>query len=174
VTIAGGSAPAQNNVVSVYNPGNPTQNQPIVAVTRDATDADGDTNPGVTSGGTFQLRVTSIDPRAANAAVASVAAAPADGFFTPAMYRGGFSSTKNWLCDWTAADAYGMVLHPGSACVNCCPADVTGNNAINTDDLLAVINAWGPCAGCAADITGNGFVNVDDLLAVINGWGACP
>jgi hypothetical protein len=50
----------------------------------------------------------------------------------------------------------------------------TGNGQVNVDDLLAVIVAWGPCAGCAADITGNGIVNVDDLLAVINAWGSCP
>jgi len=58
----------------------------------------------------------------------------------------------------------------------------SGNGAgqVNVDDLLAVINAWGPCAdpnNCPADIVppgGNNVVNVDDLLAVINGWGACP
>jgi len=54
------------------------------------------------------------------------------------------------------------------------------NNVVNVDDLLAVINAWGPCANpnnCPADIApagGNDIVNVDDLLAVINGWGNCP
>jgi len=53
-----------------------------------------------------------------------------------------------------------------------CPADITGNGTIDTDDLLAVINGWGGKGG-PADITGNGTVDVDDLLAVINGWGAC-
>jgi len=65
-----------------------------------------------------------------------------------------------------------------------CPADIapvgSPNGTVNVDDLLAVINAWGPCAdsnNCPADIVppaGNDLVNVDDLLAVINGWGACP
>lgn len=55
-----------------------------------------------------------------------------------------------------------------------CPADVTGNHVVNIDDLLAVIGAWGPCAGCAADCTGNCVVNIDDLLVVIGGWGPCP
>lgn len=60
-----------------------------------------------------------------------------------------------------------------------CPADINGTGTVNVDDLLAVINAWGPCppGSCPADIAplgGNGVVNVDDLLAVINGWGACP
>jgi hypothetical protein len=48
--------------------------------------------------------------------------------------------------------------------------DVTGDGSIDVDDLLAVINAWGICAGCAADLTGNGVVDVDDLLQVINNW----
>jgi choice-of-anchor B domain-containing protein len=51
------------------------------------------------------------------------------------------------------------------------PGDVTGNGIVDVDDLLAVINAWGACAGCAADLTGNGVVDVDDLLEVINNWG---
>lgn len=65
-----------------------------------------------------------------------------------------------------------------------CPADIApsgGNHVVNVDDLLAVINSWGPCpappANCPADIApsgGDGTVNVDDLLAVINSWGACP
>jgi hypothetical protein len=55
-----------------------------------------------------------------------------------------------------------------------CPADITGDSNVNTADLLAVINNWGPCPGCPADITGDGNVNTADLLAVINAWGACP
>lgn len=58
-----------------------------------------------------------------------------------------------------------------------CDADVapqTRDGVVNVDDLLAVINSWGPCSGCDADIDENGTVNVDDLLAVINAWGPCP
>lgn len=60
-----------------------------------------------------------------------------------------------------------------------CPADINGNGAVNVDDLLALINAWGPCpsGNCPADIAppgGNGIVNVDDLIKIINSWGACP
>jgi hypothetical protein len=65
---------------------------------------------------------------------------------------------------------------------DCCISDIVGNGGdVNIDDLLAVINAWGPCPAppglCLADITplgGNGVVDIDDLLAVIGGWGACP
>lgn len=56
--------------------------------------------------------------------------------------------------------------------------DTNGDGFVNVDDLLAVINGWGPCptppAGCPADVApegGNGQVDVDDLLSVINNWG---
>lgn len=58
-----------------------------------------------------------------------------------------------------------------------CPSDTNGDQVVNVDDLLAVINGWGPCPptpGCPGDITADGNVNVDDLLAVINAWGPCP
>ena len=65
---------------------------------------------------------------------------------------------------------------PGPPCL----ADVTGDQTVNVDDLLAVINGWGECdrppVNCAADIAPlpvDGIVNVDDLLKVINGWGEC-
>ena len=60
-----------------------------------------------------------------------------------------------------------------------CVADIAppnGDGVVNTDDLLLVINSWGPCPGCDADVAplgGNGFVNTDDLLVIINNWGAC-
>jgi hypothetical protein len=102
VTVSGGSAPLNNNIVSAFNAGNPTQNQPIVQIDR---------GPLVSlQGGSLNmLRVTFLDPRPANAAVTSVAAAPDDGFFTPAMYRGAFGPTGNWLEGWSAAWAFGML-----------------------------------------------------------------
>lgn len=62
----------------------------------------------VGKGGKQMVPVLHIDPLAANDAVSSVGAAPADGFFTPVHYRGGFSATDNWLLGWTAVHAYGM------------------------------------------------------------------
>lgn len=71
---------------------------------------------------------------------------------------------------------------------NTCPADIaptgSGDGQVDVNDLLAIINAWGPCPNCpmthcAADIepfesAGNCAIDVSDLLAVINGWGPCP
>lgn len=70
------------------------------------------------------------------------------------------------------------LLIPASAQVTSCTADTDFNHFVNVDDLLTVINHWGPCPMsqlcCPGDVTGNGFINVDDLLLVINQWGACP
>jgi hypothetical protein len=101
VTINGGSNPAKHNV-------------------RHAPE---------TKGGKTLLRVTRIDPRAANDAASSFATAPADGFFTPAPFRGAFSANVNWALGWTAADAYGFYKNAdGSAQTN--PADPAPTSAI--------------------------------------------
>lgn len=97
VTIAGGSNPAINNIVATMSP--------IVSITRGA---------DIIQGGFTIKPVTALDPRAANDAVTSAAAAPADGFFTPANFRGAFSSSFNWLKGWTAEDAYGLITSPAN------------------------------------------------------------
>jgi len=50
------------------------------------------------------------------------------------------------------------------------PGNVDGDDAVGVSDLLAVLNAWGPCAQCAADTNGDGIVNETDLLTVIADW----
>jgi hypothetical protein len=55
-----------------------------------------------------------------------------------------------------------------------CPMDVTGNGAVDIDDLLSVINNWGVSGvGIPADVNQSGAVDIEDLLAVINAWGSC-
>lgn len=68
--------------------------------------------PSVVRGGQTVLPVQFIDPRPANDAVTSASAAPDDGFFVPAYYRGGFAPGENWLEGWTAASAYRMTTSP--------------------------------------------------------------
>jgi hypothetical protein len=94
---AGVRAAANNNVTA--------SSSPIKSLTR---------GTALTRAGGSLYPVTNVDPRAANDAVASVAAAPADGFFSPANYRGGFDADVNWLKGWTAADAYGMLAASSS------------------------------------------------------------
>jgi hypothetical protein len=68
----------------------------------------------------------------------------------------------------------------GSITAACNAADIAADGSVNIDDLLSVIDDWGPCADpdyCPADCAppgGDDQVNIDDLLAVINAWGACP
>jgi probable HAF family extracellular repeat protein len=52
--------------------------------------------------------------------------------------------------------------------------DTDCNSIVDIDDLLNVINSWGPCPlppmHCPADLDGSDAVNIDDLLYVINSW----
>lgn len=91
-------AAANNNVKEPAN-------MPIVSITRAAS---------VVKGGKIMQRVTGLDPRAANDAAGSVGTAPADGFFTPAPFRGAFSPDVNWLEGWTAAAEYGFLENTGT------------------------------------------------------------
>jgi hypothetical protein len=125
----------------------------------------GDAFPGQFRGGKIMQRVISLDPRAANDALASVATAPNDGFFTPVLYRGAFSGSKNWLCGWTAAYAYGLTVAAP------CPADISGNGVVDTVDFLALLQAWGSAGG---DVNCDGTTNTVDFLALLQAWGPCP
>jgi hypothetical protein len=110
-------APANNNVLI---PGSDPADAPIVSIARGS--------PVVKGGVHTMLPVVALDPRPANEALTSVAAAPNDGFFTPAQYRGAFDPADNltWLCGWTASEAYGFTSYTGAVDV-CDPAapDVT-------------------------------------------------
>jgi hypothetical protein len=55
-----------------------------------------------------------------------------------------------------------------------CAADIDRDGVVGFGDLLAVLAAWGPCAGCVEDIDGNGLVVIGDLLRVLSAWGPCP
>ena len=63
-------------------------------------------------------------------------------------------------------------------CLEPCVADIVPTGEVDVDDLLALINTWGPCGkACIADSapppSGNGVVDVDDLLEIIDHWGPC-
>ena len=49
--------------------------------------------------------------------------------------------------------------------------DVNDDGVVDFADLLAVLGAWGPCAGdCPADLDGDGVVGFADLLIVLANW----
>ncbi|MCP3902685.1 MAG: DUF11 domain-containing protein [Planctomycetes bacterium] len=58
-----------------------------------------------------------------------------------------------------------------------CPADLSGNGAVDFADILAIISEWGVCetpTTCPWDLSGNDLVDFADILQVIANWGPCP
>jgi hypothetical protein len=114
-TARGVFVPAENNVIT---PDVLDADAPVTLLTRGA---------AVAAPGYNVLPVIALDPRPANAALVSVGAAPNDGFYTPAMYRGAFApGAQSWLCNWTASFAFGFTTQcdPG---VPFCFGDGTGH-----------------------------------------------
>lgn len=63
---------------------------------------------------------------------------PADGFFSPAPYRGAFSSTgQNWLSNWSYASMLGAV--GGTAP---CPTDINQDGITNNADFLLLLGQF--------------------------------
>ena len=54
---------------------------------------------------------------------------------------------------------------------NDCVADFNADGSVNTQDVLAFLNAWS-AGDTSADINGDGTVNTQDVLAFLNLWGA--
>ncbi len=59
-----------------------------------------------------------------------------------------------------------------------CPADLTGDDQVNIDDIFAVLGLWGDCPDpcppyCAGDLTEDCTVNIDDIFAILGMWGPC-
>ncbi len=74
---------------------------------------------------------------------------------------------------WTLAGGYWTAAGDGTPPPPC-PGDVDDNGAVEFDDLLAVLSAFGLCDGCPEDLDGSGAVDFDDLLTVVGGFGPCP
>jgi len=136
-------------------------NAPIVGLTR---------GPATVVSGKTMYPVLTLDPRPANAAVASVAGAPADGFFTTAMYRGAFEPSTNkqtWLCEWTASSAFGFTdcetgtpsCFPGTGGVIACPCAQPANPAGGCANFGA-----GSTTGAVLSATGVASLASDTVL----------
>ena len=62
----------------------------------------------------------------------------------------------------------------GLGCVDACTGDVDGSGEVDFDDVLAILEAWGPCdEDCPEDLDDDNDVDFDDLLLVLAGWGPC-
>ncbi|MBT8485300.1 MAG: PQQ-dependent sugar dehydrogenase [Phycisphaerae bacterium] len=49
-------------------------------------------------------------------------------------------------------------------------ADTNADGDVSFQDLLIVLNEWGPCVGCRGDVLGNDDVGLEDLLQVLVDW----
>ncbi len=59
-----------------------------------------------------------------------------------------------------------------------CPADLTGDDQVNIDDVFAALGLWGDCDDpcppyCDGDLTEDCIVNIDDIFAILGEWGPC-
>jgi len=70
--------------------------------------------------------------------VATTCAAPSDGFFTPANYRGAFEpGKKSWLSDWAILN----IINTTSGIVPC-PTDVNTDGVTNNADFLQLLGEF--------------------------------
>ena len=77
------------------------------------------------------------------------------------------------LLNLTPTTAAGLVAINGqleAIAENTLPGDGNGDGVVGTDDLLAILSAWGNCQSCPEDLTNDGVVGVDDLLLVVSAW----
>ena len=98
-------------------------------------------------------------------------------FETGACCVGGDCSIEMQL---DCVDAGGDFLGEGTDCssnpcnaTSDCLGDISGDDHVGVDDLLAIIAAWGS-SDLDTDLNEDGIVGVDDLLIVIGNWGPCP
>ncbi len=59
-----------------------------------------------------------------------------------------------------------------------CPADLTGDQQVNIDDIFAVLGLWGTCPDpcppyCTGDLTEDCVINIDDIFSILGQWGPC-
>ncbi len=54
-----------------------------------------------------------------------------------------------------------------------CDGDIDLSGAVDFQDIVRILAAWGPCPGCQEDLDGDGFVTFQDLLIVLGAWGGC-
>ena len=57
-----------------------------------------------------------------------------------------------------------------------CPTDFNFDGVTNVNDILILLDEWGPCLDpddCITDVNHNGITDCPDLLAVLAAWGPC-
>lgn len=94
---------------------------------------------------------------------------------TTAPVGGGITGTVELVGQVDRVEVGGQELWIDDVCVELCDCvgDLDGDGMVGFSDLLAVISAWGPCAGCPADLDGSGTVDFADVLVLLAAWGSC-
>ncbi len=75
------------------------------------------------------------------------------------------SGGGNWQGPNTVCEAGTCIEEP-------CEGDLNGDDVVNVNDLLEVVEQWGNTSG-SGDINEDGIVDVSDLLMIVEGWGDC-
>ncbi|HRP61935.1 MAG TPA: hypothetical protein PK400_01430 [Phycisphaerales bacterium] len=70
--------------------------------------------------------------------------------------------------------AGGFWAGAGTATTPACLGDLNNSGAVDVQDLLILLGAWGPNPGHPADLNSSGAVDVQDLLILLGAWGPCP
>ena len=104
-------------------------------------------SPSVFVGGKSVNSVAMIDPTPIDSDIITTPSpAPANGFYSPVNYRGGFAPGENWLAGWSAADKFGFLFGVNNSDCGSCQGDADGNGKVGFWDLVEVLANWG-CEG---------------------------
>ncbi len=78
------------------------------------------------------------------------------------------------VCD--IASGFSLDLDLDGVPDECCIGDLSGDGAVDAEDLAILLGSWGPCfgcPGCLADLTCDGVVDAADLAILLGSWGPC-
>lgn len=84
-------------------------------------------------------------------------------------YRGDLVVCGNFTKSGDDQTAEGIAFV--ETCLSGCAADFNGDGSVNTQDVIAFLNAWA-AGDSSADIDGNGVVDTRDVVAFLNLWAA--
>ncbi len=85
--------------------------------------------------------------------------------------RIGVDRDEDGWYDGDERDAGSDPANPDSTPDTMIPADLNGDGAVDSNDLLLLMSAWGPCSGdCPADLNDDGMVAAMDLLILLSMW----